>query len=621
MATITLYSGKINQMSSLINKAKTSVKSYKSDLKSLKSKVLSIDESICDVDDVISSIKSSTKTQEDKIETLENLKQDINDFISDVVRIDGDAADAINKSKDDFYDKYEYLKPECEKSGWEKFKDGCKKVGEWCKEHWKEILAIAVVITGVVLCFVPGLNWLGSGILIGSLKGALSGGLIGGLSSWASGGSFWEGFKDGVVTGAIFGGVFGGLGAAGEFLGNAKAVSLLANGKWLGKSCSFAKTVGTVAKASGAITFVMGGFDTLALGSKILFGDNWFSDFNAALHESSIYNITQTTIASVAVFTGGMNSGFNKAANSAGVKPSCFVAGTLVMAVAGMVAIEKIKSGDKVISTDPETMETSPKTVLETYIREVTTLVHLTVNGEEIVTTVDHPFYVKNQGFIKAGELIVGDELLDVNGNVLLVEKFNVELTDEPVTVYNFQVEGFHTYHVGCFYVLVHNADYNQSPKEIMAEHTKGLDTREHPSKYKQISAKEKSRLESKVRDRTITKDEYKKLEWNKKISARRQDAVNEFWDQEQIRLQKGENGTRNWSPQQKADILNGKRPTYNGKTIQGHHTYSVSKYPHLSGNSEVIYPATFNEHLKGWHGGNFRNSLPGEPIKTIIDF
>ena len=621
MATITLYSGKINQMSSLINKAKTSVKSYKSDLKSLKSKVLSIDESICDVDDVISSIKSSTKMQEDKIETLENLKQDINDFISDVVRIDGDAADAINKSKDDFYDKYEYLKPECEKSGWEKFKDGCKKVGEWCKEHWKEILAIAVVITGVVLCFVPGLNWLGSGILIGSLKGALSGGLIGGLSSWASGGSFWEGFKDGVVTGAIFGGVFGGLGAAGEFLGNAKAVSLLANGKWLGKSCSFAKTVGTVAKASGAITFVMGGFDTLALGSKILFGDNWFSDFNAALHESSIYNVAQTTIASVAVFTGGMNSGFNKAANSAGVKPSCFVAGTLVMVVAGMVAIETIKSGDKVISTDPETMETSPKTVLETYIREVTTLVHLTVNGEEIVTTVDHPFYVKNQGFIKAGELIVGDELLDVNGNVLLVEKFNVELTDEPVTVYNFQVEGFHTYHVGCFYVLVHNADYNQSPKEIMAERTKGLDTREHPSKYKQISAKEKSRLESKVRDRTITKDEYKKLEWNKKISARRQDAVNEFWDQEQIRLQKGENGTRNWSPQQKADILNGKRPTYNGKTIQGHHTYSVSKYPHLSGNSEVIYPATFNEHLKGWHGGNFRNSLPGEPIKTIIDF
>ena len=137
-----------------------------------------------------------------------------------------------------------------------------------------------------------------------------------------------------------------------------------------------------------------------------------------------------------------------------------------------MLAIETIKSGDKVISADPETMETSPKTVLETYIREVTTLVHLTVNGEEIVTTVDHPFYVKNQGFIKAGELIVGDELLDVNGNVLLVENFDVELIDEPTKVYNFQVEVFHTYHVGELGVLVHNAEkygnghYDNNPSD-----------------------------------------------------------------------------------------------------------------------------------------------------------
>ena len=79
------------------------------------------------------------------------------------------------------------------------------------------------------------------------------------------------------------------------------------------------------------------------------------------------------------------------------------------------------------------------------------------MNGEEIVTTVDHPFYVKNQGFIKAGELIVGDELLDSNCNVLLVENHSVELTDEPVTVYNFQVEDFHTImlaSVDCLYIM-----------------------------------------------------------------------------------------------------------------------------------------------------------------------
>ena len=84
-------------------------------------------------------------------------------------------------------------------------------------------------------------------------------------------------------------------------------------------------------------------------------------------------------------------------------------------------------------------METSLKTVLETYIREVTTLVHLTVNGEEIITTIDHPFYVNDRGFIKAGELIVGDELLNSNCNVLLIENHSVELTDEPTTVIIFK--------------------------------------------------------------------------------------------------------------------------------------------------------------------------------------
>ena len=246
----------------------------------------------------------------------------------------------------------------------------------------------------------------------------------------------------------------------------------------------------------------------------------------------------------------------------------------------------------------------------------------LRANDENIISTYAHPYYVRDKGFVSAEALWIGAELIDKNGNTLYVEQiYREKLDNQFKTVYNFKVDEFHTYFVGSMPVLVHNADYNQSTKEIMAERTKDLDTQEYPTKYKQISAKEKARLSAKFQDRTITKEEYKILEWNKKISFKRQDAVNGFWDQEQVRLQNGENGTRNWSPQQKADILNGKRPTYNGKTIQGHHTYSVSKYPHLSGNSEVIYPTTFNEHLNGWHGGNFRNSLPGEPIKTIIDF
>ena len=184
--------------------------------------------------------------------------------------------------------------------------------------------------------------------------------------------------------------------------------------------------------------------------------------FNQKLHSSKLYNGFQFTVSALAVFSGSTYNSMKKHQETL----TCFVAGTMILTASGLVAIENIKAGDKVISTYPETMETSPKTVLETYIREVTTLVHLTVNNEEIVTTVDHPFYVKNQGFIKAGELIVGDELLDVNGNVLLVENFDVELTDKPVKVYNFQVEDFHTYHVSGLAILVHNAGgYERSQK------------------------------------------------------------------------------------------------------------------------------------------------------------
>ncbi|WP_195617547.1 hypothetical protein [Clostridium paraputrificum] len=37
-----------------------------------------------------------------------------------------------------------------------------------------------------------------------------------------------------------------------------------------------------------------------------------------------------------------------------------------------------------------------------------------------------------------------------------------------------------------------------------------------------------------------------------------------------------------------------------------------------LADKGEVIYPATFNEHLNKWHGRNYRNSNPGSPINPL---
>ena len=185
----------------------------------------------------------------------------------------------------------------------------------------------------------------------------------------------------------------------------------------------------------------------LSMGLGMIDPNNPITELNSKLHQSDIYNSFQTGVSMVSSFTGAASQNM-----------ACFIAGTMVLTAAGLVAIEKIKAGDVVISTNPDTLETAEKPVLETYIRQVDKLVHLTVNGEEIVTTVDHPFYVQGRGFINAGNLLVGDTLINVNGEDLPVSDCIIEDCDSPTTVYNFQVEDYHTYFVGENKVWVHNA-------------------------------------------------------------------------------------------------------------------------------------------------------------------
>ena len=147
------------------------------------------------------------------------------------------------------------------------------------------------------------------------------------------------------------------------------------------------------------------------------------------------------------------------------------------------------------------------------------------------------------------------------------------------------------------------------------------LDLREHPTKYKQLSSKKLKSLREKEANRTLTKAEYKHKEWQKRLTARRNEAIKEFWEKESFLIQNHLPTTRNWSAPQRKDILAGKRPRFKGKVISSHHMYSVAKYPHLANRKEFIFPATFYEHVYGWHGGNTKNSLPGKPIKRIMEF
>ena len=136
----------------------------------------------------------------------------------------------------------------------------------------------------------------------------------------------------------------------------------------------------------------------------------------------------------------------------------CFVAGTLVLTATGHVGIENIVSGDFVWAHNPETGETELKQVVQTFVNETNELVHIYTGKDEIICTNEHPFYSPVKGWTAASKLRAGDILVTVNGEYVVVEKVQHEILESPVKVYNFEVEGFHTYYVGSDDgVLVHN--------------------------------------------------------------------------------------------------------------------------------------------------------------------
>ncbi len=77
---------------------------------------------------------------------------------------------------------------------------------------------------------------------------------------------------------------------------------------------------------------------------------------------------------------------------------SCFLPGTKVFTPEGEKDIEKIKSGDRVTSYDPETQELTQDTVLESYfVTRDHYYVVRTESGKEVRTTDEHPFYTGSE--------------------------------------------------------------------------------------------------------------------------------------------------------------------------------------------------------------------------------
>ena len=171
---------------------------------------------------------------------------------------------------------------------------------------------------------------------------------------------------------------------------------------------------------------------------------------------------------------------------------NCFVAGTPVLTDDGLKAIEEIQPGDTVWAADPKTGEHGFKEVVQTFVNETDELVHVSVAGEEIVTTPEHPFYAPQKGWTDAISLRAGDILVLANGEYVTIEKVQHEILESPVKVYNFEVEDYHTYYAGVNSVLVHNKCKETGSYEIEFESGKnyvgkGNEDRMHASE-KRIS-------------------------------------------------------------------------------------------------------------------------------------
>jgi hypothetical protein len=82
--------------------------------------------------------------------------------------------------------------------------------------------------------------------------------------------------------------------------------------------------------------------------------------------------------------------------------------------------------------------------------------VRLTLQGEQITTTPEHPFYVEGYGWIPAGELWVGAEISQVHAGTGRVTQVSIAFA--PQRMYNLTVAQAHTFFVGSGQWLVHNA-------------------------------------------------------------------------------------------------------------------------------------------------------------------
>lgn len=118
MSTIVLYKDRLNGINTYINDVTNSCDSLSTQLNSLKSILQGVSSNSCNLQDTVNILVLQQKLK--KIRDLKKLNKKVGEFISVTSKKDNSVKEQIEKAKEEFYTKYSYLKPECEKMDWKK---------------------------------------------------------------------------------------------------------------------------------------------------------------------------------------------------------------------------------------------------------------------------------------------------------------------------------------------------------------------------------------------------------------------------------------------------------------------------------------------------------------------
>lgn len=160
----------------------------------------------------------------------------------------------------------------------------------------------------------------------------------------------------------------------------------------------------------------------------------------------------------------------SKAANSANrvsksIPPGlCFASGTKILTINGLINIENIKIGDSVWSFSDKSKVLGINRVSSISKKITNQFVRIYLDSICLLATPDHPFWLENK-WVEAKNLQKGESLKSFNGRHVIIDSLSIQ--DTLATVYNFEVENYHTYFVSSFQILVHNNDICQAPKPI----------------------------------------------------------------------------------------------------------------------------------------------------------